>query len=302
MQNICILCGTNNYAQKLYESNVRDEDLNERVFSARRLPDRLHGTILRCKKCGLVYASPLIDTATLADLYKTSAYTYSGEETYIKKTYARYLARLANELNVRKTPRTYLDIGCGNGFMLEAAKELGFQEVLGAEPSSHAIAQAADSVRGGIAQGMFSAELIGENRVDALTCFQTVDHITDPVAFVAECLRVLKPGGLALFINHNIGSFTARILGERCPMIDIEHTYLHTPQTMKILFEKEGFSDIRTFAVRNDYPIHYWAHLFPGPKKIKEPLISFLKKNVVGKIVIPLYAGNLGLIAQKPNL
>ena len=102
-----------------------------------------------------------------------------------------------------------------------------------------------------------------------------------------------------LFINHNIASFTARILKERCPMIDIEHTFLHTPSTMRALFDEKGFIDISVFGVRNDYPLHYWAHLLPGPQTLKMPIVRFLKHSPLERIVIPLYAGNLGLIARK---
>lgn len=301
MSNVCILCHTNDFARELYPSNVRESDLNVHVFSARRLPDRLHGRILRCGACGLVYASPLLDTSRLADLYAKSTYTYNEEEPYIQRTYGRYIARARHVLQHQAKPLSYLDVGCGNGFMLQEALAQGFEEVCGVEPSQHAIDQANPSVRSRILHGMFSRTLMGDRRFDLVTCFQTLDHLTEPVAFVRECLSILKPGGAVLFINHNIASLTARLLGEHCPMIDIEHTYLHTPATMRRLFSEQGFTDIQVFAVRNDYPIHYWMHLVPGPHALKTSVIRRLKSIALGRIVLPLYAGNLGLIARKPQ-
>lgn len=300
MSATCIICESGEFVRPKYPKNYRDEDLNKEIFSARRLPDRIHGNIVECSCCGLVFASPLVDPSKLPKLYEESVYTYGDEERHITKTYARYLKMLSKRMDPNAKPWSYLDIGCGNGFMLVAAKKLGFANVYGVEPSTHAIEQADASVRGNIMQGMFSVELVGENRYDAISCFQTLDHIPDPRAFVRECMAALKPGGYVLFINHNIASIAARVLGERCPMIDIEHTYLHTPHTMKLLFGTEGFERIETFPVRNDYPIYMWMRLLPFPKNMKPGLIEWSKKLVLGHAIIPMYPGNLGLIARKP--
>lgn len=297
----CIICNTTEYEEGLYPSNVSEADLNTAVFSARRLPDRLHGRVVRCRQCGLVYTNPQVDTERLSHLYERSAYTYEGEERYIRRTYQRELSRLIPLLRDRKNPSlSYLDIGCGNGFMLGAAKELGFDDPWGVEPSTHAIAQLNPEMKGRIVQGMFSLTLLGDKRFDTISCFQALDHIPDPAAFVREAFAALKPGGAVLFVNHNIASLTARILKERCPMIDIEHTFLHTPSTMRALFGRTGFVDIRVFPVRNDYPLHYWMHFLPAPRNLKTPIVGFLKRSRLGRIIIPLYAGNLGLIACKP--
>lgn len=296
---VCILCGTNAFARPLYPRNFQLEDLNPTVFSARRLPDRLHEKILRCTQCGLVYAEHLIDPALLSGLYEQSAYTYRGEEIHIQRTYGRYLRRLFSFLGGGTRPLSFLDIGAGNGFMLEEARAIGFQTVAGVEPSSHAIASASSTVRPFLHQGLFPVASLSGRTFDAITCFQTLDHIPDPVTFVRDVSDALAPGGGVLFINHNIASLPARLLGERCPMIDIEHTFLHTPSTMRTLFARAGFSDITVFRVRNDYPLSYWVHLLPVPLSVKSTLATVLRVTRLGALIVPFYPGNLGLIARK---
>lgn len=300
MDAVCVICGTNDAARELYPANVSEEDLNPRTFSARRLPDRVHEAILRCRTCGLVYPRRLIPQERLLHLYSSSTVTYEGESEAITKTYTRYLRRLMPRLQGRPRPWSYCDIGCGNGFMLPAAKVLGFDEVAGVEPGAPAIAQADPSVRPFLVQGMFSVSLLQGRQFDALSCFQTLDHIPNPVSFVADCFTGLKPGGWALFINHNIASWPARLLGEHCPMIDIAHTYLHTPHTMRTLFNRAGFREISVFSVRNDYPLQYWIYIAPGPRALKRPLLALLRRSALGRVVLPLSLGNLGLIARKP--
>lgn len=297
---VCALCGTNENAAMLYPANVRAGDFTSEVFSARRLPDRIHEAIFRCKECGLVYPKRLVDDEMLKVLYERSVFTYTDEEPFIRATYKRYLAKALMRLTTQKRPLAYLDIGCGNGFMLEAAQELGFTELRGVEPSSDSIAKAKPDIRPYLIQGLFSPSLVGSERFDLVTCFQTLDHIPDPVQFAIDMMSILKPGGLVLCINHNIASWTARILGERCPMIDIEHTFLHTPVTMRFLFSRTGFADIDVFSVRNDYPLYCWVRLLPLPQQFKISMIAVLRRIGIGNIVIPFYPGNLGLIARRP--
>src|SRR5882672_4626203 len=38
---------------------------------------------------------------------------------------------------------------------------------------------------------------------DAVVSFETIEHVPDPARFVAECARVLKPGGLFLVSTPN---------------------------------------------------------------------------------------------------
>ena len=296
---VCILCGTNDFARELYPRNFAPEDLNPEVFSARRSPDRLHESMLRCGRCGLVYPKTLVDPLRLAALYAASRYTYAEQEGAIRRTYRRYLQQALRRLHGQPTSWSYLDIGCGNGFMLLEARSLGCSPVQGVEPSLHAVESAPASVRPGIRHGLFATSLFSRERFDVITCFQTIDHLQDPVQCVRDCFALLRPGGVALFINHNIASWTARLLGERCPMIDIEHTYLHTQGTMRALFRRAGFNDIDVFGVRNDYPIEYWLHLCPLPRRCKAYIGGFLRLLRGEQWILPFRAGNIGLIASK---
>ena len=51
----------------------------------------------------------------------------------------------------------------------------------------------------------------------------------------------VAPGGVVLSLNHNVEAFSARLLKERSPIIDIEHTHLYSPSTQRMLFEEAGF-------------------------------------------------------------
>ena len=89
----CPLCETNSHDREIYAANFRPADLNPEVFSARRLPDRLHYRMVRCGECGVLRSDPILSENELAALYGESEFTYADEAEYTRKTYGKYLQR-----------------------------------------------------------------------------------------------------------------------------------------------------------------------------------------------------------------
>jgi SAM-dependent methyltransferase len=120
----------------MYPANFDIQSLTPEMFSARRLPDRIHYRLVMCKRCGLVRFNPIAPYDFLAQLYQQSAFTYSEEIGNLRKTYGNSLSQLsaygAHKLSL-------LEIGCGNGFFLEEALTQGYLHVQGVEPSQGAV-------------------------------------------------------------------------------------------------------------------------------------------------------------------
>ena len=291
----CAICRTEGNASELYPANFDFSDFNPEIFSARRLPDRIHYRMVKCNACGLVRSDPVTDAATLGELYRLSTFDYGTEVINLRRTYGRYLDQL-EAFGVHK--HSLLEIGCGNGFFLEEAQARGYADVHGVEPSSEAIAKAAPGVRERIVCDMMRPGLFAEARFDVVCLFQVFDHLPDPIGVLAETHRVLKPGGLVLILNHNINALSARLLGERSPIIDLEHTYLYSPTTLTRLAGDQGFSTLETGAVLNDYTLHYLTRLVPLPGFLKLPLLALLRGAPLGKLHVSMPLGNLYLIAR----
>lgn len=293
----CAICGEEGNCEELWSGTFDPSAFNARVFSARRLPDRVHYRMVRCNTCGLVRSDPVADEALLADLYKVSTFEYGEEVAAIQATYARALGWLEAR---SERCEALLEIGCGNGFFLEQALRQGWREVRGVEPSADAVAKAPQAVHGMIAQDVMRRGLFAPDSFDAVCLFQVLDHISDPIELLQECLSVLRPGGHILALNHNVSAWSARLLGERSPIVDIEHTYLYSPATMRTLFAKVGFTDPQVHSVRNTYSLAYLAQLVPLPAGVKSWALSRLRGSRVGRIEVTVPLGNLCLIARKP--
>lgn len=293
----CPICECEGNATERWAATFDPQAFNARVFSARREPDRVHYRMVRCDTCGLMRSDPVAGEELLARLYEASSFDYGHELESLQLTYGRAL----DWLEARSPRRSaLLEIGCGNGFFLQLAHQRGWETVRGVEPSADAIANAPGEIDGAIVKDMMRGGLFEPESFDAVCLFQVLDHISEPLDLLAQCLEVLRPGGHILALNHNVRAWSARLLGERSPIVDIEHTYLYSPETMRRLFAKAGFVDTRVRGVRNTYSVAYLAQLVPLPGALKSPLLARLRSGRVGGVQMTVPLGNLCLIARRP--
>jgi SAM-dependent methyltransferase len=290
----CAICGTPGNAEQLYPATLTADAFTAAVFSARRLPDRVHYRLVTCRACGLVRSDPVLGGAGLAKLYAASTFEYADELDGLRATYGRALAKVA-ELTPDRAG--LLDIGTGSGFVLELARDTGWSDVRGVEPSVDAIAKASPDIRPLIAVDVMRAGLFEAGSFDAVTMFQVLDHMPDPAGLLEECRRVLRPEGVVLAFNHNVSAWSARLLGERSPIIDVEHTYLYSPRTMRRLFHQAGYEVASVTPARNTYSVSYLAQLLPLPSRPKAGLLARLRGSRAGALRATVPLGNLCLIA-----
>lgn len=294
----CATCGTFENSEQVYPANFSPEHFSPTVFSARRIPDRIHYRMVRCRLCGLVRSDPVVDFETLHELYKASTFTYEDEVAPLRQTYGRYLDRASHGIAHKDT---LLEVGCGNGFFLEEARLRGWHNVLGVEPSVDAIAHADPSVKAAIICDMMRPGLIPPESVDMICLFQVFDHLPDPAAVLEACADALKPGGRILCLNHNVEAVSAKLLRERSPIVDVEHTYLYSPETLSALFESRGFNIRETGFVLNTYPLRYVFTLLPLPARLKGMALGILRTTGLGNMSARFPLGNLYLVAEKPR-
>lgn len=292
----CAICGTEGGATELYPPRLESGHFTPRVFSARRSPDRIHYRMVRCNSCGLVRSDPVADATVLGELYRQSTLDYGAEVGNLRRTYGRYLDRLA-DLGALKG--SLLEVGCGNGFFLAEALLRGYADVRGVEPSLDAVERAEPTLRERIVCDSMRPGLFQAETFDVVCLFQVIDHLPDPAGVLRETCRVLKPGGLVLILSHNVAAVSAKMLGERSPIIDVEHTCLFDRKTLAHLASTQGFASREVGNVWNRYSLQYLAHLSPLPVSGKAVVVRLLSNCRLGRIAVSVPLGNLYLIAQK---
>ncbi len=293
---LCAICATNEYDALLYEANFTREHLTSATFSARRLPDRIRYRMVRCTRCGLVRADPILEPQELERLYEGSTITYAADKPSLIATYRRYLRRAIRFGNAKGS---LLEIGCGDGFFLAEAKQMGLNEVKGVEPGKEAIAAADPEIKPHIVQGLYQSEHFRASTFDYVCLFQVIDHMDDP----ARCLDILhqhlKPRGILLIISHNWSALTNRVLGEHSPIIDIEHPFLFSTKTITTLLSLHHFRVLGLGAVWNTHALRHWAELAPLPLPLKHRALKLLTLLHINEIKVTIPAGNFYVIAQR---
>jgi SAM-dependent methyltransferase len=292
----CPLCGSAGNSREYAGESYDAAELNEYAFASRKLPEYMHFRLLLCGGCDLLYASPVPEKDALVQAYRAAAYDSGVEARFAAQTYARVLRRVLGRLPDR---RGAVDIGAGDGAFLKELLSLGFTEVVGVEPSAAPIAAAEEAVRPLLRQAAFRAEDFPEQAFRLVTCFQTLEHVPEPLQFCRGAFRLLKAGGAMLCVVHNRRALSARLLGRRSPIYDIEHLQLFSRRSARQLLQSAGFRDVRTAWIFNRYPASYWLRLFPFPAALKRVLVSSANRLAVGRIPIALPAGNLAVYGFK---
>ncbi len=292
----CLICKDEEKLSELYPRNFKDEDLTPAVFSARRVTEHWHYRMVRCENCGLVFSAETLADSELFDLYSASQVTFSEHQDTIRKDYWKPLAKYRDRLKNQAA----LEVGCSSGFFLDQLMDEGIDDVWGFEPSTQAKDIASDRVKPKIQNRFFEGKksLPGQD-FGLVCCFQTLDHLSDPLGFLENCREVLKPGGLVYLVTHNVDALQAKVLGEKSPIVDVEHIYLFNKTTLPRILDDSGFNVLETRSLQNSYPLRYWATMLPMPKGVKNATLSALKGFGLSEFSPSVSAGNMYAIAER---
>jgi SAM-dependent methyltransferase len=239
-----------------------------------------------------------ISDADLSELYAKSTFDYGAELEGLGRT---YIDLIKAAIAPAAPSGTLLEVGGGNGFVLDAALDVGFDRIIGVEPSHDAIARAPERVREHMIQDIMRPGLIPDGSVDVVAIFHTLDHLPDPVGVLECCRAALKPGGVIVCAVHDEGALSARLMREKSPIFDVEHMYLFSKRTGPAILRKAGFERTRARSYSNNYSMSYLFHLLPMPSKAKSALLSSSLNRAAARFKLRLPLGNIMLVGVKPN-
>ena len=217
-------------------------------------PNRyLKNTLLRCKKCGLIFVHPQPLFSDLKKIYNKNYFENEnsnsiGYEGYLKdkpniiKSFER---RLKNVEKLHKTKGRILDIGCATGFFLEVAKNHGFAPH-GVEISGYASDIAKKNFGDKIFNGILAKADLPDNFFDIITMWDYIEHIPDPAGELSRVWQLLKKDGLIVLSTPDTGSLTHKIFKDKwIGYKNKEHLYYFSEKNIIMLLEKNGFKIIK---------------------------------------------------------
>jgi SAM-dependent methyltransferase len=203
-------------------------------------------SIVRCRRCRLVYTSPRLTPDAIESRLYGHEYWRAYEEQYVAalpaiQQFGRdWLAKIGRF--TRKPPWKLFELGPGLGAFLAEARAAG-HEVYGADISEHAIARARDRFGLDVAHaGADHLDGLDLPLLDVFVMEACIEHLPDPMAALAAAHSHLAPDGL-LFVSTGVfGSFNQRIAGKRWGIIEPEaHLYYFSKGTIRKFLDRAGF-------------------------------------------------------------
>lgn len=241
----CALCGADQ-TRLLYTIPLQTKLLSNIWVKGERVALHETASVVACVHCGLQYINPRFrfdDTVM--------AYTEAMEERYFAATYAArqqtygaFVRRLPHWLG--RDVHHLLDVGCGDGVLLEAADSAGITCV-GVEQSRTLQQRLQEKYQGRIIIGE-AVETLPANQFDVITLLNVIEHVTAPHELLALLWTKLSPGGILFVHTPNAGGLPARWQSAQWSQIEpLGHLYYFSAQTLGMLLQKNGFEPIGRF-------------------------------------------------------
>jgi len=134
-----------------------------------------------------------------------------------------------------------LDVGCGSGRLLAVMRRAGWQ-VSGIEPDPRASAAAHERYDIEVCAGTLDDACLADCSFDAVVLSHVIEHVTDPVALLVGCRRLLRPGGWLALSTPNIASRGHGLFGAAWLHLDVpRHLQLFSESGLAALLERAGF-------------------------------------------------------------
>ena len=262
-QAACALCGS---PGKLLHDGLRDHEFGAPgVWSIRRCS---------AAHCGLAWSDPRPLAGEVGKLYQRY-YTHSvqtgddgspEQRSYDSAGTTKLVKRLLGTLlfwrcEVFASDRNYLqgmppgrllDVGCGNGLFLGSMARAGWS-AHAVDFDAAALALAARQRGVTTSQGALSELALPAASFDAIHMGNVIEHLSDPLKTLAECHRLLKPGGRMVVITPNLDSLGHRLFGADWRGLEPpRHVFLFSVRSLTKLARAAGFNAPRVFSVTGD--------------------------------------------------
>ncbi|MBV1879113.1 MAG: class I SAM-dependent methyltransferase [Pseudomonadales bacterium] len=216
-----------------------------------------------CNECAVLYQSPMPDAKAIASFYPDSYLDHDlppvtkpfgwlrravlaghyGYASLAGTVLSRFVGRLAGigfyrDEVVFKRGGIALDVGCGNGKFVQKLSALGWQ-ASGVEFSESA-AKAGISAGLKITVGTLEEAQYPDASFDLISARHLIEHLPNPVQFMAEITRLLRPGGRLLIRTPNSNALGRRWFGA--------NWYANDPPRHLVLFTPENLTQIAAAA------------------------------------------------------
>ena len=240
----CNLCGADeSLADTIYDPDVKNipdnvDKFREKYSSSSK--DVFYERLLRCKKCGLIYASPRPKLELVLGGYHDAIdKEYISQESGRKITFIESLKTIRKLLPAGKL----LDIGAASGIFVKVARDAGY-DAYGIEPSYWMCEMAKKLYGVTVFPGIVESGKFDNEEFDIITMWDVLEHVPDPLSTLKEIRRILKPGGYLVINYPRIDDWLAKLFGRKWWFLLSVHLFYFTPETLLKYMKHFGFQKV----------------------------------------------------------
>jgi 2-polyprenyl-3-methyl-5-hydroxy-6-metoxy-1,4-benzoquinol methylase len=247
---------------------------------------------LKCSCCGLRFIQHAPNKNTIAKGLDNWAKEIIDDESGNNKP-SKIINQRIDILNgLPLAKRKLLDVGCGKADFLITAKKSGFT-VSGMDIAEPIIEQLKEKK----IQSFRSLSDIQKNSFSTVTCFDVIEHTTNPRKFIENIHKILDSKGFLLLSTPNASSISARLLGESWWVFGPDgHYVLFTPKSIRMLLEMNGFSVV---SIKTN-TLTQWVHTrFQCVNRIGNKIIYCVLFFLLPSIFQSQLGDNLEVLAKK---
>ncbi len=265
--------------------------------------------IVRCRDCSFVFSLDILSDEGFRLFYelKYAASNYSSYHRFSELKSKQFDDRFALIHRFIETSGSrVLDIGCGEGVSMVAAKRNGF-EPTGIEISPNAVERARGKGVGEVYCCNINSILdLGLGKFDLVTMFDVFDHIQSPAATLRWLGSSVVNKGLVYAEVCDINSAYRFLMGRAYShLVPFEHLSFFSRDTLNKVFAWNGFVPIWQGPIRRQVSLDF---LDMTLQEFNPTLgrISKLMAKIVGselsKKTLNIPVGIIGVIAQKQSV
>lgn len=275
----------------LYPANNQVLDKNPDFFACTNCGYGVHGPIVQCLNCKMIYVDEEISQKEISEFYEISEDPlYLQEQKARERTFQHYLSKM--EIYYPNKGRL-LDIGTNTGLFVKVALQSGWN-AFGLEPGKQAVEYAKMKFGLDLIDKPFEENTFPANSFDVVTMWDVIEHFADPVHELKKVYKTLKPGGLLCFSTVDPYSFIARLRGNSWPWYMEMHRVLIGKESAEYYLKNLGFKNITFRPHWRFFSLGYTAKLWMS---VSPPLARFFMSlgNLLGisRIIVPYYASDL---------
>lgn len=224
--------------------------------------------IVECENCGLWYTSPRVNEQAWMNWLGQIDADRNIEFTENRLRYGvalnrnipygfsfwwkikRYKSQNAIKEIIKKhggDVRSLHDVGCGVGFVIKSAMEMGF-ESSGNDLNAYAIERMRDlfdmNVHLGQLSDLVRTGVLPKNENDIVIMHDCIEHFYHPLAELTAAFSILKEGGILHLTTFSVDTDIFRGLGNKWDMLMWNHVFHFSSKSLVEMVKKAGFKHV----------------------------------------------------------